>query len=463
MRAALRRDERVSSKRSKGYIPALVIFMYCVGSVSKTLPFVQALPLPPALRTNGFVCAVVLLLYVALKSRMQFLEGQSVRRYLPFIAYAITVTAIMSLVLYEPLGTLFSENAISATIPSYLWLVMVLLAVGALGYLFERISPNMLNIAFEAFIVCAILLGGLQAMSVLTGSSLYNAFNAFGLFQDIFGGRISTIGSEPSANGIIIGMISLPYVISRLAHGAPRRFRLYFVVLLILVGFVSSSQCYYSILSLSVGCLIVLRPKRLKRSALVALSLICCIACISFIAISAFGIELTKNDIVQQAHYYIIEKLGDSSNQSTTYRLSTMVNDIFVFERYPVFGVGDGLQGFYFNENIAEHWNAGESIELENALAGKVGLVGSGSLITGLLSSFGAVGIALFARALFSSIRDARARRKAMGSYYEMFLLGLFAMLPAAVIGLTLHGGWSLYLILAMPFMAFRSEREEGQ
>lgn len=462
MGAALRREGRVLQNRPKGYVAALVIYMYCMGSVSKPFPFVQTLPLPSALRTNGFVCAVALLLYVALKSRMRFLEGRGVRRYLPFIVYAMGITAIMSLVLYEPLGSLFGENTISATAPSYLWLVMILLVIGALGYLFEHTSSDMLNSAFEAFVVCVIILGVMQAITLVTGIPLYDAFNSFGLFQDIFGERISTIGSEPSANAIIIGMISLPYVISRLAHGAPKRFRFYFVILLVLVGFVSSSQCYYSVISLGIGYFVFFRPKRIKHTALAILSLICCIACIAFIVITAFGVHLMENEAVQQAYYYIFEKVGDSNSQSTTYRMSTTVNDIYVFERYPVFGVGDGLQGFYFNENIAEHWSTGGSIELENALAGKVGLVGSGCLMTGLLSSFGVVGFALFAYVLLSSIRDAHIRRKAMGPYYEMYLLALFAMLPATVIGLTLHGSWALYLILAMPFMAFRSEEEEA-
>lgn len=458
----LRVDGHASIMQSKGRIAALVVFMYCIGSVSKPLPFVQALPLPSALRTNGFVCAVALLLYATLASKMRFIEGRGVRRYLPFIVYAAGVTAIMSLVLYEPLGILFGENTISATAPSYLWLLMMPLVIGAFGYLFEHASSDMINNAFEAFVVCTIVLGGIQAISVVTGLPLYNSFNSFGFFQDIFGERISTIGSEPSTNAIIIGMISLPYVISQLVHGAPKRFRLYLVALLVLVGFVSSSQCYFSVLFLGVGCLIVFRPKRIKRTLIIALSLICCIACMAFIMFSASGMNLMENEAINQAQYYIFEKIKDSSNQSTAYRMSTLVNDFFVFERYPVFGVGDGLQGFYFNENIAEHWNVGGSIELESALAGKIGLVNSGSLMTGLLSSFGVVGFALFAHVLFSSIRDANIRRKAMGAYYEMFLLALFAMLPATVIGLTLHGSWALYLILAIPFMAFRSEEEEA-
>ena len=460
MGTVFRREGRVSQNRPKGYVTALVIFVYCIGSVSKPFPFVQTLPLPSALRTNGFVCAVALLLYVALKSKMRFLEDRGVRRYLPFIVYAMGITAIMSLVLYEPLGSLFGENTISATAPSYLWLVMILLVIGALGYLFEHTSSDMLNSAFEAFVVCVIILGVMQAITVATGLPLYDAFNVFGLFQDILGGRISTIGSEPSANAIIIGMISLPYVISRLVHGAPKRFRFYLVILLVLVGFVSSSQCYFSVISLGVGCLAVFRPKHFKHTLIITLSLIGCIACVAFIMISASGVNLMESEAVRQAHYYIFEKVGDSSNQSTAYRMSTLVNDIYVFGRYPVFGVGDGLQGFYFNENVAEHWRTDGSIELENALTGKVGLVGSGCLMTGLLSSFGVVGFALFAYVLLSSIRDAHIRRKAMGAWYEMFLLALFAMLPATVIGLTLHGSWSLYLILAMPFMAFHSEEE---
>lgn len=51
-------------------------------------------------------------------------------------------------------------------------------------------------------------------------------------------------------------------------------------------------------------------------------------------------------------------------------RSSSIVNDMKIFFKYPITGVGDGLQGYWYNENLPIIYLA--STEVQDLASGKM-------------------------------------------------------------------------------------------
>lgn len=442
---ALRKQAPLTSKR----LLLAFVTVYIVGICMKQLPAIGAAPLPSYLKSNGMILSIALIVFVGVRSRGSFLSERSAGKFIPFVLYAVITTAIMSLVLYAPLGTLYGETTISVALPSYLWLAMMILTMLALSYLFNQAGPAVLDFALEILTVFVIAIGLLQVMEVATGIPVYDALQSTGLFQNIFNGRISTIGTEPSSNGGIICMLVLPFVVSKVMKGSHWRFKLYAALLVILIFYVSSSQCYIAFLALVLGFSFVYWNRLIGHKGVVLLALIGALCCAGFLIISMSGSDVLESEPVQKLHYYLFEKASDQNNGSTVTRSSTLINDLCVFLQFPLFGCGEGIQGFFFNENVSSHMNVGTSVELTNLLAGKSGVVGPGCFITAILSSFGLVGMFLFLRALFKNLSEAKVCRGELGGYYEMSVMALFAAIPMGFVGISFAGSWSMYVIIA--------------
>lgn len=104
--------------------------------------------------------------------------------------------------------------------------------------------------------------------------------------------------------------------------------------------------------------------------------------------------------------YIIYGKLFDvSNNGSTAVRASTVANNIKVFEEFPFTGIGDGLQGYRFNQN-APDW-VRENIYTQEMLSGEMGLIGGGgSFFAAYLSGYGLLGIIVLCMFIQAYRRD---------------------------------------------------------
>lgn len=107
-----------------------------------------------------------------------------------------------------------------------------------------------------------------------------------------------------------------------------------------------------------------------------------------------YGIDVTRGVTNDGSFSYIVYgKLVDVNNHSTAMRVSTIINDVKIFMEYPLTGVGDGMQAFFYNENTPA-WCV-QSEEVQNILEGNMAASGGGNFFATFLSAYGIVGILL--------------------------------------------------------------------
>ena len=68
-----------------------------------------------------------------------------------------------------------------------------------------------------------------------------------------------------------------------------------------------------------------------------------------------FEIGLFGDEAIEQIEYLLLEKVTDTSNGSTTSRTVPLLVNWGAFTEFPIFGVGNGLQGYFSTKNIFRH------------------------------------------------------------------------------------------------------------
>lgn len=107
-----------------------------------------------------------------------------------------------------------------------------------------------------------------------------------------------------------------------------------------------------------------------------------------------YGIDSTQNITNDGSISYILYgKMVDTDNHSTATRVSTIINDVKIFAEYPLTGVGDGMQAFFYNKNTPG-WCA-QSDEVQEILKGNVAASGGGNFFATFISAYGIIGILL--------------------------------------------------------------------
>ncbi|EKN10626.1 hypothetical protein HMPREF1076_03964 [Parabacteroides goldsteinii CL02T12C30] len=112
--------------------------------------------------------------------------------------------------------------------------------------------------------------------------------------------------------------------------------------------------------------------------------------------------------------YILLGKLVDKENGSTAMRVSTVCNDMKIFLSYPLTGVGNGCQGYFYSNNIPLWIRFSEEVQkLLNYETGSIAN-GGGNFFASYISGYGLIGIVV----LFQLIRHYRIHlRKSVVNY----------------------------------------------
>lgn len=145
------------------------------------------------------------------------------------------------------------------------------------------------------------------------------------------------------------------------------------------------------------------------------------------------------------------KKLFDFTNQSTLYRYSTVYNDLLIFARYPLFGCGDGNQGYFYFDNLVGTVFT-RSSETQAALTGRSGLLNGGPTCPAYLSGFGLFGLVagyFFLRKMCKE-RTPFAKNSPENN---LILASVFVLFVLFFVSSSIHFNASAYAVLGLPFL----------
>lgn len=370
----------------------------------------------------------------------------------------------MSFFYYQRYGGLFGTTPPQTVIEEAIKYAYDLSMLPYFIYMISLLNKKVIERTINIFILAWILFGLFQLVAFYINSSgLWQIYDAVDILKCIAGNsallerirnnygyfRFYGISSEPAANAILIDAILLPYLVfqvirkRRKISKAP--YALMFLFVLLFGILTISSAVYVGLLIDALYIIFVFfTSKSIKRTWKILFLLG---------VLGAFTIVISVEPLRNIFWKDFIQKIFGKSNYSTQYRYSTVWNDLCCFAQSPLFGVGDGLQGLFYAENISNTWMAYNS-ESQAAIKGERGLLSGGAGIPSIISGFGIFGVVLIIWLIVGISKRGARKNVHFSAIKHFYLTGLFATLVLLTVANGIHRNVGLILVLTLPYIS---------
>lgn len=415
--------------------------------------------------TNGFLAVLLAALVMALFHFNELRLDRGLKILLGFAIIGTVTSLVMSLILNDRLGELYGQSTMTTSLPSICWLFFNFVTVLYFSWSYSRVSGRLLDSVFDAFVVFVFLI---SALEIVLGETFSGIISKWVVQYDVYisRGRICGVATEPSTMSAVLGMICLPYCYARFKRGAGKRYIVAFAALILVAFFTKSTTVYITVLFVCTGILVRECGSLFNRNAgylALAISLIGLILILSAVAIFGAG-DASSSSPINDAISGVVSRATSTVDLSGAYRNSTIVNDWKVFSEYPLCGVGDGNQGFFYAQNLPDWILLSGSVEVIDALSGVKGVLDGGAFIGSVVSGYGIIGIVMCLGWLTFVFRKAKTNKIGMGHYYDMFLIALCGSLPILWMNMSFKGApVAAFAVFCLPYISAFTHSNDGR
>lgn len=418
---------------------------------------------------NSFSHYVIVLIILSVilngyKERKLYLSNDSGFFVLMVLAW-LGITLIDSIIYHSTFGEINGQDTFHAILGScYFHVFFCISFLCIMKFMKSTKAYLSIDKAMDAIIIFSISIGIIQ-LGILYNipgfKSLYDIINLpqFLATSDfvILTGRIFLTGSEPASLGIILCVLIMPYLFMQIETGVSVKSNRIKLITCYFFAFLSKSTTVYVIIVILTATYLIKSQLNKEENVKAKIFLILFAAIILLLLIFFIFNNLSildflgSKDDVYSVRYILINKAFDSNNQSSTHRWTTTVNDLAIFREYPLLGVGDGNQGFFYNKNIGTSFSA--NTKTQEFLRGEAGVVNGGAFFFAILSGCGILGLIPFFG--FMKRYLSRYRRSLSATKYSLWLS--YAIAPIILELLTGAMNMTIVFILTIPFWEFEN------
>lgn len=367
--------------------------------------------------------------------------------------YLTLSSVVMACFIQTVYGNHGGESAFSGIAGMIIYFLQYLFMLVYNTRVFAILDLNDLNRILHKECILLLLIGYFQVLVMNgVGRNAYDFLNIFGnLNSSSRLPKLCLTGSEGATAGCIMGVFVFPYLISQIIKSAKYCYAIELILWLIPLFFTRSSTAYIIAAAdfmLMIYFMLIKSEKRTAHFRMVLFGLT--VILLTALILAQLGIINTT--VTEQIQYLLLDKAIDRNNGSTTSRTVPLLMNWGAFKEYPVFGVGNGLQG-YFYEKYFPDWAfsvAGSDVSVFLELS-KTGIANGAVFIPSLLSGYGIVGcivIAIFVRKL---LKLAKMHFHSGGNLYYMFIIGAIAFIIMGFQG-DAYGMYFAWFVLSLPF-----------
>lgn len=362
----------------------------------------------------------------------------------------------MSIVMFSLYGNLNGDSPFTAIIPMILfyfhYLLMFLYNIRVFSILnyrtiVEQIKKSCRALLFLGYIQVAVMLG--------IGSGLYDAAVSVigGLNSSDMLPKLCLTVSEGAAAGSLIGVFVFPFLFARIIHG-DKSAQMELLLWLIPLYFTHSSTAMILVFC----CFLVFLYEGTKKGTslvfkLTGFAILAAIFCLILLVTGVLG-----NEVWEEINYLLFEKASDQDNGSTISRQVPFIINWGCFTEMPLFGVGNGLQGYFYNKYFPMYLLNIHGSDVGNFYdVAQTGIANGGCFWPGYLSGYGIAGLLVLLNLVIKLIKQKKIRSQNLGIFNEMFIMGAICFIPLGMQGeaYSLYYAW---FVLAIPFMYFQKE-----
>ena len=371
------------------------------------------------------------------------------------------VSLIMARYVFLQYGNYNGTSPFVAVTKLMLDFIQYLLIIIYVGRVFKLLGKDGVLKILHSTIRATLVLGYLQ-LGTIKGISLcalvYNPIATVINAVIVTSTRgVSLTLMEPSHAAMFVGAIVIPFYMAKILGGNGKKYKIELILWLPIIVFSKSTTMYLlAFAAFGIAILMSLFARRVKSTIK-----------ITGVLIFIVGIFVLTNpewiDSVTGLNfkYLLTEKLSDTGNQSTASRMVPLVGDMLIFERFPLTGCGNGLQGYFFPEVIPDSLKSGLlDVSSREMLQGGGPLANGQLFIPGIISGYGIIGMILFGAFFYKSFKSVIKNKEDYGEFYWFYIVGL---LPIVVSGFKSEfiGNYYLWFALSVPLTARRNQKRE--
>lgn len=367
----------------------------------------------------------------------------------------------MACIMQYTYGNIGNESAFSGILGQCVYWVQYLFIFIYNKQIFKMITVRELEKLFTVLTVGLLVLGYVQvaAMNVSAIKTVYAKLDVLGVLDHKLP-KLSLTGSEGASAGTIISALVLPFLFSGVIIKKNHVKELIQIVLwLPVIFFTKSSNCFITVCAAFLAFLVVdFFHKKKNIGWVIALA-----AVLTAVIVTLFYpdwlLNLLPENIATDIKYLLFEKIADDKNGSTVSRMVPFYYNLGAFSEYPVFGVGNGNQGYFYIKYFPE---AAKKVAGSDAMEfyemAKAQIVNGAVFFPSILSGYGIVGTAFFVFYSFKAINLVYKKRFALNRFAPMFFISLAAILLAGMQG-EFVGKYFIWFIFSIPYAVFKKEK----
>lgn len=383
------------------------------------------------------------------------LAGQAIK----LVIWLNISSIIMAVVIQAIYGNHGSENAFQGIAGMLVYFTQYLFMFLYNYRVFQLLSIDELNKLLHIDCLILLVIGYMQVLVMNgIGAGIYDRINVLGItFPSTYLSKLCLTASEGANAGSLICIFVFPYLFSNILMG--RRIYIIEFILWLIPLYYTYSATAYILCTVCTGVFVFLLIMRSNNPGKGFTTLL-----ISLFVVGGFLLILLRTGVlnderVAEIRYLLLEKATDTTgNGSTAARTVPFLVNWGAFKEYPLLGVGNGLQGYFYEKYFPDWALKVQGSDVSIFLArSKEGISNSGLFIPGLLSGYGIVGCFAIGIFIWNCIKENKAIGFFTENFYYMYIL---AGVSFFVMGLQCDA-WGLYyawFMLSIPFMTLHKE-----
>lgn len=380
-------------------------------------------------------------------------------KYIFIMVFILNISSIiMSMLLNSKLGVLYGETTYNTMLGNIVYYSQLAVIFYYNFYVYNTLKINEIKKIFDFIVIFIIILGYMQIIIIYFPqiSKIYDFFNLGNIIRDssyiLAINRIPLTCVEPASCGVLLGVLIIPYILScTLIKNKTNKYYILLILIIPIAYWTKSSTVYIAIFINFFIYIIICIIKKKNLYKLLILSYIVIILIFSNIFIISCFNSNENIGVFETIKYYLVEKVNSDENLSTIHRKSTVINNLKIFKKYPLLGVGNGNQGFYYNENLPQF--AYKSPETMKFYYGEKGVVSGGAFFTAFLSGYGTLGVVLIIIFIKKSINIISIIKNKLNGLQYMYFMGSITFLFLSTISADIVGDYITIFVLSVPLI----------
>lgn len=380
------------------------------------------------------------------------------------VIYLNLSSFIMAIVIQSIYGNHGSESAFSGIVGMVIYFFQFAFMFFYNKEVFSMLSKEEIFRILKRVSIFLLVLGYWQIGVLTVGGifgRIYNTIDVLDILADLPQmPKLPLTGGEGASAGGLISCLVMPVLYAGIICDKNKMGYILQILLWLPVIYFTNSSTAYITFSVVTVAFCILYLKYCNKNILIFVLIAICIIAMLFIFFSDSITSILPKEARDQIEYLLLEKINDRENGSTVARTVPILTNWGAFTEYPIFGVGNGLQGYFYEKSLpswgrTQDQNAFVEISRNSVTNGAI-------FFPSLLSGYGIVGSIFILVFIYKLINLARNGKGQMGIFYFAFILaGVAIIFYGMQAGLA--GCYYVFFMLSLPFMVRDGANENLQ